>query len=40
MSAQNKMTTRHIFEEMESQGNLAIADDIFVSDFVSRPPLV
>ena len=39
MSEQNKMTARRIFEEIESQGNLAVADEIFASDFVHRTPL-
>lgn len=38
MSKQSKMITRRLFEEMESQGNLAIADDIFASDFVNHTP--
>jgi steroid delta-isomerase-like uncharacterized protein len=38
MSKQSKTLTRRIFEEMQSQGNLAIADDIFASDFVNHTP--
>lgn len=38
MSTQNKKTARRIFEEMESQGKLAVADEIFASDFVSYTP--
>ena len=39
MSEQNKMTVRRIFEEIESQGNLAVVDEIFASDFVNHTPL-
>ena len=35
MSEQNKIIARRIFEEMESQGNLTVADEIFASDFVN-----
>jgi hypothetical protein len=38
MSKQSKTLTRRIFEEMQSQGNLAIANDIFASDFVNHTP--
>ncbi len=38
MSTQNKMTARRIFDELESQGRLATADEIFASDFVNRTP--
>jgi steroid delta-isomerase-like uncharacterized protein len=38
MSKQSKMITRRLFEEMESQGNLDVADDIFASDFVNHTP--
>jgi steroid delta-isomerase-like uncharacterized protein len=38
MSTQSKRITRRIFEEMESQGNLAIADDIFARDFINHTP--
>jgi len=38
MSKQSKMITRRLFEEMESQGNLDVADDIFANDFVNHTP--
>jgi len=38
MSEQNKRTARRIFEEIESQGNLAVVDEIFATDFVNHTP--
>lgn len=38
MSTQNKMTVRRIFDELETQGHLAAADEIFAKDFVNRTP--
>ena len=38
MSKQSKMITCRLFEEMESQGNLDVADDIFANDFVNHTP--
>lgn len=38
MSQQNKALARRIFEEMESKGNLAVADETFASDFVNHTP--
>lgn len=38
MSKHSKMITRRFFEEMGSQGDLAIADDIFATDFVNHSP--
>jgi len=38
MTKQSKALTRRIFEEMQSRGNLAIAADIFASDFVNHTP--
>jgi steroid delta-isomerase-like uncharacterized protein len=39
MSKQNKMIARRIFEEMETQGNLNAADEVFSSDFVAHMPM-
>jgi steroid delta-isomerase-like uncharacterized protein len=39
MSNQNKATARRIFEEMETQGNLGAADEVFSSDFVGHMPM-
>jgi steroid delta-isomerase-like uncharacterized protein len=39
MSDQNKATARRIFEEMETQGNLNVANEIFSSDFVGHMPM-
>lgn len=38
MSQQNKALARRIFDEMESKGNLSIADETFASDFVNHTP--
>lgn len=38
MIEQNKATARRIFEEMETQGNLNAADEVFSSDFVGHMP--
>ena len=38
MSSQNKAIARRIFEEMETQGNLNVANGIFSSDFVGHMP--
>jgi steroid delta-isomerase-like uncharacterized protein len=38
MSQQNKALARRIFDEMESKGNLAVADEIFASDFAMHSP--
>jgi steroid delta-isomerase-like uncharacterized protein len=38
MSKQSKVNARRFFEEMQSQGNLTVADDIFASDFVFHTP--
>jgi steroid delta-isomerase-like uncharacterized protein len=38
MSSKNKATARRIFEEIETQGNLNAADEIFSSDFVGHMP--
>ena len=38
MSQQNKALARRIFDEMESKGNLAIADETFAGDFVNHTP--
>jgi steroid delta-isomerase-like uncharacterized protein len=39
MSDQNKKTVRRMFEEIESQGKLAVADEIFATDFVNHVPM-
>ena len=38
MSQQNKAIAHRIFEEMESKGNLAVADEVFARDFVNHTP--
>jgi steroid delta-isomerase-like uncharacterized protein len=38
MSKQSKVNARRFFEEMQSQGNLTVADDIFASDIVFHTP--
>lgn len=38
MSQQNKALARRIFEEMQTKGNLTIADDTFANDFVNHSP--
>lgn len=38
MSEQNKAITRRIFDEIESQGKLAVADEIFARDFINHLP--
>jgi len=39
MSEQNKMIVRRFSEEVESQGNFAVADELLAHDFVSHTPL-
>ncbi len=39
MSKQNKAIARRIFEEIETQGNLNAADEVFSSDFVGHMPM-
>lgn len=38
MLEENKATARRIFEEIETQGNLNAADEVFSSDFVGHMP--
>lgn len=38
MSEQNKKTARRIFEEIESQGKMEVAEEIFANDFVDHLP--
>jgi steroid delta-isomerase-like uncharacterized protein len=39
MSEQNKMIARRAFEEVQSQGNLALVDEPVVSDYLGHTPL-
>lgn len=38
MSEQNKMIARRFFEEIESQGKLAVVDELLAHDFVNHTP--
>ena len=38
MSERNKALARRIFDELENQGKLALADEIFARDFVNHLP--
>ncbi len=38
MSEQNKMIARRAFEEVQSQGKLALIDDLVVGDFIGHTP--
>jgi steroid delta-isomerase-like uncharacterized protein len=38
MSEQNKMIVRRFFDEVESQGKLAVADELLAHDFVNHTP--
>lgn len=39
MSKQNKMLARKVFEDIQSQGNLALVDEIVAGDYVGHTPL-
>ena len=39
MSKQNKTIARKVFEEIQSQGNLALVDELVASDYVGHTPL-
>ncbi len=38
MSEQNKIIARRAFEEVQSQGNLALVDELVVSDYIGHTP--
>ena len=38
MSKQNKTIVRKVFEEIQSQGNLALVDELVASDYVGHTP--
>jgi steroid delta-isomerase-like uncharacterized protein len=39
MSKQNKTIARRVFEDIQSQGNLALVDEIVAGDYVGHTPL-
>ncbi len=39
MSKQNKTIARKVFEEVQSQGNLALVDELVAGDYVGHTPL-